>query len=71
MPIMGTADIQVQLQKFTCEITVKFLVTRIEITPCSLGMEFLYNFDYFKSQKERTFLLGNWENITIVPIPTK
>ena len=45
MPIMGSADIQVQLQKFTCEITVKFLVTTIEITPCLLGMEFLYNFD--------------------------
>ena len=45
MPIMGSADIQVQLQKFTCEIRVKFLVTRIEITPRLLGMEFLYNFD--------------------------
>ena len=43
MPIMGSTDIQVQLQKFTCEITRKFLVTRIEITPCLLGMEFLYN----------------------------
>ena len=45
MPIMESADIQVKLQKFTCEITVKFLVTRIEITPCLLGMEILYNFD--------------------------
>ena len=33
MPIMGSTDTQVQLQKFTCEITVKFLATRIEITP--------------------------------------
>ena len=45
MPIMVSADIQVQLQKITGEITVKFLVTRIEITPCLLGMDFLYNFD--------------------------
>ena len=45
IPIMGSTDIQVQLQKFTCEITVKFLVTRIEITPCLLGIEILYNFD--------------------------
>ena len=26
-------------------MTVEFLLTKIEITPCSLGMEFLYNFD--------------------------
>ena len=45
MHIMGSADIQVQLQKFTCEITVKHLMTRIDITPCLLGVEFLYNFD--------------------------
>ena len=45
MPIMGSADIQVKLQKFACEIKVKFLVTRIEIRPCLLGMELLYNFD--------------------------
>ena len=71
-PIMGSADIQVQLQKFTCDIKVKFLVTRIEITPCLLGMEFLYNFDCILNlRKKRTFLRGNWENITIVPIPTK
>ena len=34
MPAMGSADIQVRLQKFTWEMTVEFLVTRIEITPC-------------------------------------
>ena len=72
MPIMGSADFQVQLQKFTCEITVKFLVTRIEITPCLLGMEFLYNFDCILNlRKNELFWRGNWEKITIVPIPTK
>ena len=45
MPVMASADIPVQFQKFTCEITVEFLVTRIEITPCLLGIEFLYNVD--------------------------
>ena len=44
MPVMGSADIQVQFQKFTCEITVEFLVTRIEITPCLFGMEFIIQF---------------------------
>ena len=29
MPIMGSADIRIQLQKFTCEITYKFLVTKL------------------------------------------
>ena len=72
MPIMGSADIQVQPKKLTCEITVKFLVTRIEITPCLLGMEFLYNFDFILNlRKNELFFRGNWENITIVPIPTK
>ena len=42
MPVMGSTDIQIQLQKFKCEMAVEFLVTRIEITPCLLGMEFLY-----------------------------
>ena len=37
--------IQVQLQKFTSEITTEFLVTKNEMTPCLLGMEFLYDFD--------------------------
>ena len=40
-PVKGSTTIQVQLQKFTLEITVEFLVTKIEITPCLLGMEFL------------------------------
>ena len=72
IPIMGSTDIQVQLQKFTCEITVKFLVTRIEITPCLLGMEILYNFDCILIlRKKQTFVRGDWENITIGPIPTK
>ena len=72
MPIMGSADIQVQLQKYKCEKTVIFLVTRIEITPCFLGMEFLYNFDCILNlRKNELFLRGNWENITLVPISTK
>ena len=58
MPIMGSTDIQVQLQKFTCEITVKFLVTRIEITPCLLGMEFLYNFDCILNLRKNEFFCG-------------
>ena len=45
MPVKGSTAIQVQLQKITPEITVEFLVTKIEITPCLLGMEFSYNFD--------------------------
>ena len=58
MPVMGSADIQVQLQKFTCEITVKFLVTRIQITPCLLGMEFLYNFDYILNLRKNELFVG-------------
>ena len=58
MPIMGSADIQVQLQKFTCETTVKFLVTRIEITPCLLGVEFLYNFDCILNLRKNEFFCG-------------
>ena len=45
MPVKGLTGIQVQFQKFTSEISVDFLVTKIEITPCLLGMEFLHNFD--------------------------
>ena len=58
MPIIGSADIHVQLQKFTCEITVKFLVTRIEITSCLLGMEFLYNFDCILNLRKNEFFCG-------------
>ena len=59
MPIMGSADIQIQLKKFTCEITVKFLVTRIEITPCLLGMEFLYNFDCILNLRKNELFAGH------------
>ena len=45
MPVKGSTAIQVQLQKFSPEITAEFLVTKIEITPCLLGTEFLYKFD--------------------------
>ena len=58
MPIMWSADIQVQLQKFTCEITVKFLVTRIKLTPCLLGMEFLYNFDCILNLRKNELFCG-------------
>ena len=68
MPIMGSADIRVQVQNFTCEITVKFLLTRIEITPCLLGMEFLYNFDCILNLRNNELFCGAiGENITIVP----
>ena len=40
MPVKGSTAIQVQLQKLTFEITVDFLVTKIEITPSFLVMEF-------------------------------
>ena len=55
---MGSADIQVQLHKFTCEITVKFLVTRIEISPCLLGMELLYNFDCILNLRRNELFCG-------------
>ena len=58
MLIIGSADIQVQLQKFTCERTVKFLVTRIEIIPCLLGMEFLYNFDCILNLRKNKHFCG-------------
>ena len=58
MPVMGSADIQVQLQKFTCEITVKFLVNRNEITPCLLGMELLYNLDCILNLRKNEVFRG-------------
>ena len=58
MPIMGSADIQIQLQKFTCEIAVKFPVTRIEITPCLLGMELLYKFDCILNLRKNELFCG-------------
>ena len=58
MPMMGSTDIQFQLQKFTCEIKVEFLVTRIEITPCLLDMEFLYNFDYILNLRKNELFCG-------------
>ena len=54
----GTADIQVQLQKLKCEITVEFLVSRIEITPCLLGMKFIYNFDCILNPRKNEMLCG-------------
>ena len=68
MPVMGSADIQVPLQTFTCEITVEFLVTRIEITPCLLRLELLYNFDWISNpRKKRTVLRKIWENFYSCP----
>ena len=61
MPVMVSADIQVQLQNFTCEITVEFLVTRIEIPPCLLGMEFLYNFNCILSPRKNDLFCGKIE----------
>ena len=68
MPIMGSTDIQIQLQKFTCEITVKFLVTRTEITPCLLGIEFLYNFDCILNlRKNELFCGANGKTLQLAP----
>ena len=58
MHVMGSADIQVQLQKLTCEITVDFLVTRIEITPYLLGIEFLYSFDCILNPRKNEQFCG-------------
>ena len=41
MAVYGLTAIPVQLQKFTSEITVQFLATKIDITPILLGMKFL------------------------------
>ena len=43
LSVKGPIAIRVQLQKFATEITVQFLLTKIDITPCLLGIEFLYN----------------------------
>ena len=58
MPVMGSADSQVQIQKFTCEKTVEFPVTRIEITPCLLGMEFLQNVDCISHPRRNELFCG-------------
>ena len=58
MSVIGSADIQVQLQKFTGEISVEFLVTRIEITPCLLDMEILYNFDCILNSRNNELFCG-------------
>ena len=71
MPVKCSTVIQVQLQKFTTEITVEFLVTKIEITPCLLGMEFVNNFDCVLKLRKNEILRDNYENITIVTLPTK
>ena len=36
MPLKGSTAIQAQLKNFTSELTVEFLVTKIEKTPCCL-----------------------------------
>ena len=62
VPVKKSTAIQVQLQKLTSEITLEFLVTENEITPCFLGNEVLYNFDcIFNTRKKPTFLRVNWE----------
>ena len=43
--VKGSTAIQVPLQNLTSEIKVEFLVTKFEITPYLLGIEFLYKFD--------------------------
>ena len=58
MSVTGSTAIQIQLQKFKPEITVEFLVTKIEITPCLLGMEFLYNFDCILNIRKNELFCG-------------
>ena len=68
MPIMGSADIQVHLQNFTCEKTVKLLVTKIEITPCLLGMEFLYKFNCILNLRQNELFCGAiWKTLQLSP----
>ena len=58
VPVKRTTIIQVQLQKFKSEITAEFLVTKNEIMPCLLGMEFLYNFDcVLNPRKTNSFMV--------------
>ena len=60
IPVEGPTAIQTQLQELTSEITVEFLVTKNEITPCSLSMEFLYKFNSnLYTRRKRTLLRGN------------
>ena len=58
MSVKGSTAIQIQLQKLKSEITVEFLVTKIEITPCLLGMEFLYNFDCILNLRRNELFCG-------------
>ena len=45
IPVKRPTAIRVQPQNFISETTVLLLVTEIDITPCSLGIKFLYNFE--------------------------
>ena len=58
MPVNRSTAIQVQLQKISSERTVVFLVTKIEITPCLLGIEFFYNFYCFLNHWKNEFFCG-------------
>ena len=64
MPVKRSTANQVQLQKFTTEITVEFLLTKIEITPCFLVRDFLYSFDMLYLRKTNSFAekLGKYCN---------
>ena len=56
--VKWSTAIQVQLRKITSEMTVEFLVTKIEITLCLLGMEFLNNFDCNLNLRKNDFFAG-------------
>ena len=58
MPVKESKSIQVQRQIFASEITVKFLVKKIEITSCLLGMKFLYNFDCTVNLRKKQLFCG-------------
>ena len=62
MFVKGSTANQVQLQKITLEITVGFLVTKIEIMRCLFGMKFLYNFDCILNPEKTNSIAGKLEN---------
>ena len=68
MPVKGSTAIQIQFPKDTSEITVEFLVAKIEITLCLLGIDFLYNFDSFLNPRKNKPLCGkNGKRLQLSP----
>ena len=59
-PVQGSTAIPDQLQKITSELTVEFVVTKIEIRACLLGMQFLYNFDCILNPGKNELICGKF-----------